>query len=222
MLRPDPVGDLTPMYQFLPQIVLLLFAITVHEYAHAYVADKRGDDTARLMGRLTLNPIAHIDMFGTVLLPMLLIITRSPILFGWAKPVPINPHRLSNMRKDVMLIGLAGPAANFLLAIISSFCLWLARSFGVSEVIMSLLVFFLQINILLAVFNLIPVPPLDGGNVITGLLPAKIAYQYEKLKPYGFFIILFLWWSGLLSSIIGPIVNFLVHWLVSGGIVIHV
>lgn len=203
--------------QLLIELPLLLFSITIHEYFHGFVAEKHGDDTARLMGRLTLNPIAHIDLFGTILLPALAIMTHVP-LFGWAKPVPVNPLRLHNPKRDMMFVGLAGPLANFTVAVVSAFILWLIRSFGTMEFMIPLLKYLLVINIVLAVFNLIPVPPLDGSSILFGLLPQRIAYEYERLAPYGFLIIIFLLMSGLLWSMLGPVVNFLISWLGGGNI----
>jgi len=206
-------------YQLLIELVLLLFSITVHEYFHGLIAYKYGDDTAQSLGRLTFNPIAHIDLFGTVLLPIMAILTNAP-LFGWAKPVPVNPSRLQNPRRDMMFVGLAGPIANFSVAVISSFLLWIIKSFEIFLFMTFLLKYLIFINIILAVFNLIPIPPLDGSNVIAGLLPTNIAIEYQKLTPFGFFIVIFLLMTGILWSILGPIVNFLIHWL--GGSLIYV
>jgi Zn-dependent protease len=198
------------------QFPLLLFSITIHEYCHGLIAERRGDDTARLLGRLTLNPIAHIDLFGTILLPLLAMISGFP-LFGWAKPVPINPLRLYSPRSDMMYIGLAGPAANFSLAVASALILRFIISSGLFVTFVPLFHYLLIINVILAVFNLIPVPPLDGSHILGGLLPRDMAYQYERIKPYGFIIIIFLLYSGILWAVLMPIVRFIIR-LLGGGI----
>ena len=199
---------------FLIQIPVLLFSVILHEVAHGWVADRLGDDTARVMGRLTFNPIPHIDIFGTILLPALAILTGAPV-FGWAKPVPVNPYRLNNPQRDIIWVSLAGPLSNFLLAIVASACMWLLRSViplpatlaaSLYEVFRLVLV----INIILPVFNLFPVPPLDGSKVLMGLLPSDLAYRYSQIEPYGFFIIIIMLSSGIFWRILGPIVNFLI------------
>ena len=199
---------------FLIQIPVLLFSVILHEVAHGWVADRLGDDTARVMGRLTFNPIPHIDIFGTILLPALAILTGAPV-FGWAKPVPVNPYRLNNPQRDIIWVSLAGPLSNFLLAIVASACMWLLRSViplpatlaaSLYEVFRLVLV----INIILPVFNLFPVPPLDGSKVLMGLLPSELAYRYSQIEPYGFFIIIIMLSSGIFWRILGPIVNFLI------------
>ena len=184
---------------------VLLFAVTVHEYAHGWVAERRGDPTARLSGRLTLNPIAHIDPIGTVIFPLLLYITQvhmikveTPLIFGWAKPVPVNFRNLRNPKQDMMAVGLAGPIANIILAILCTLFLRM----GIIEpytFIGKLLVFGIFINLLLAVFNLVPIPPLDGSRTLTGFLPPRWAYNYSKLEPFGFIILIFVvFYLGLL------------------------
>jgi Zn-dependent protease len=196
---------------------ILLFCITIHEFMHGYVADKYGDDTARMMGRLTLNPLAHIDLVGTIILPLLSALTHLP-MFGWAKPVPVNPYRLNNPKKDMIWVGLAGPASNLMLAIFAGICLWLLRTYAPKQILSftyPLFQFLLVINVVLLVFNLIPVPPLDGSRIVSGLLPPELAYKYESITPYGFIIIIFLLSSNILSPILGPVVNFIVQ-LLSG------
>lgn len=174
----------------------VLFAITVHEVAHGWMALKLGDKTALMLGRLTLNPIKHIDMIGTVLLPLLLMFF-SPIIFGWAKPVPVNPNNLKKPRRDMAFVAIAGPIANIIMAFI-----WAAIA-KVGVVLMGHGLQFarpivymgqagITINLILMVLNLIPIPPLDGSRVVAALLPPKLAYQYDRIAPYGFFILLLL------------------------------
>ncbi len=180
----------------------ILIAITFHEVAHGYVAFRLGDPTAKLLGRLTLNPLAHIDLFGTILLPLLMYATMG-FAFGYAKPVPINPMNFRNPRKGMALSAIAGPITNIVLAlasvIILKFILSPLAAFSpdaLKETIVKpcLLIFSASviINIMLAVFNMIPIPPLDGGRVLTGLLPSKQALFFSKIEPFGFIIILVL------------------------------
>ncbi len=191
------------------QYPILLFAITVHEYAHGKAAEHFGDDTARVMGRLTLNPLAHVDIVGTIILPILAIISRIP-LFGWAKPVPVNMYILT--RKQIMMVALAGPLANFFTAGLFSLIYYLLQTQNVNlygaEIIF---IYGVVINIVLAVFNLIPIPPLDGSKVVEGFLPYSVARMYENIfRQYGFFILIFLLYSGILWDLLSPIVAFLI------------
>ena len=188
----------------------LLLALTVHEASHAWAASRLGDPTARLQGRLSLNPLVHIDPIGTVLLPLVAFALNAPII-GWAKPVPVDIRYLKHARRDFMWIALAGPASNVVLAIGASLLLralpLLPESVGSIAVVEPLLQFayrFFFINILLAVFNMIPVPPLDGSNVVAALLPRHLAYQWDQLRPYGIFILYGLMFTGLLGLLIGP------------------
>ena len=183
-------------------IILFFLAVVIHEFAHGWMAYKLGDPTAKYSGRLTLNPIAHIDPVGTIILPLFLIITGSPILFGWAKPIPVNFRGLHNPKKDMIWVGLAGPCANIILAVIISLILKL----GIVFIPFLVLKYFMLLNLVLAVFNLIPIPPLDGSRVVMGLLPPKAAYQYMQLEQFGFIIIVVMLYLGLFQSIIWPIV----------------
>jgi len=210
------------IYRLFVQFPLLLFSITVHEFAHGFVADKRGDSTARLLGRLTLNPLAHVDFFGTIVLPVFAIITGAPV-FGWAKPVPVNPYELYNPKKDMAYVGIAGPISNLLVAVFSGFALRITSSVPVLNFISPVFIFLIYINVLLPVFNLIPVPPLDGSRVVSGLLPSELSYQYEKLTPYGFIIIIFLLMSGFLEIVFRFVVQplaFLIFKYIAGTVVV--
>ena len=198
----------------------VVMAVVLHEVAHGWVADKLGDDTARWMGRLTLNPIKHIDPIGTVLIPIVLLVIGSPFLFGYAKPVPINFRKLGNPKRDMIWVAAAGPATNLLLAIVSTLLLWLAIQLPpaltwVAAPLAMMCQASIIINMVLCIFNLMPLPPLDGGRVAVGLLPGPAAYQLSRLEPYGFLIIVLLLAAGLLQSIIGPLVMGSVNLLLS-------
>jgi Zn-dependent protease len=188
----------------------LLLALSVHEASHAWSASALGDPTARLQGRVTLNPVVHIDPIGTVLLPLVAFAVNAPII-GWAKPVPVNTRYLRHPRRDFMWIALAGPASNIALALLASVVLralpLLAISSGAIDILTPVFTFaqrFLVLNVLLAVFNMIPVPPLDGSNVVAALLPNEAAAHWDRIRPYGIFILYGLMFTGLLWQIIGP------------------
>ena len=173
-------------------IIPVLISISMHEAAHGYVANLLGDDTAKKLGRVTLNPFKHIDRFGTVILPILLIVIKSPFIFGWAKPIPVKFYRLNNPLRDMVFVAIAGPVTNIILALIAASILSTMHNFGLlnNPWFVRTLANFFFINIILAVFNMIPIPPLDGGRVAVGLLPKYLSYQLAKLERYGFFIII--------------------------------
>ncbi|MCF7822265.1 MAG: site-2 protease family protein [Mariprofundaceae bacterium] len=189
----------------------VVLAVVLHEVAHGWVADRLGDNTARFMGRLTLNPIKHIDPFGTVLIPILLIVAGSPFLFGYAKPVPVDFRKLRHPKRDMVWVALAGPLTNLLLALASTLLLALTvnmphSAVWVAEPLALMCQASIIINLVLFIFNLLPLPPLDGGRVAVGLLPAPMAYQLARLEPYGFIIIVGLLLLGVLGAVVGPLV----------------
>lgn len=191
------------------EFVVLLLSLTVHEAAHAWSADVLGDPTARRLGRVSLNPVVHIDPIGTLLFPLIAMITRVPIL-GWAKPVPVNPGNLHpNWARKYMAIAAAGPASNLVLAILGAIGLHLigfgGGSMPATAQVFEFLKALVQINVLLAIFNMIPVPPLDGGNVLSGLLRGQAAHLFNNLRPYGMVILYGLLLSGILWRIVTPI-----------------
>jgi Zn-dependent protease len=192
------------------KLAALLFSVSVHEAAHGYAAHRLGDPTAKDAGRITLNPLAHIDPFGTIVLPLILVLTHSPVLLGWAKPVPFNPAYFRNPIKASMIVGGAGPASNLLLAAVAGAVF---RIFPVGGVVGFFLVQCCVINVILAIFNLIPIPPLDGSRIVMGLLPRHLVPAYLKLERFGFLIIFALLWLGVLNHLIWPIANALLSLL---------
>jgi Zn-dependent protease len=200
--------------------LVLLFSLTVHETAHAWTADRFGDPTARLLGRISLNPAVHIDPIGTIVFPLIALLTNVPVL-GWAKPVPVNITRLrGNWKRKYMLIAAAGPASNLVLAVIAALVLRVLPTATLEptvEAALAPVILFLKVavylNVLLAVFNMVPVPPLDGGNVAAGLLRGPVAEMYDRLRPYGFMILYGLMFTGVLTTIISPPAQFLLYWL---------
>ena len=193
--------------------VVLLFSVILHEVAHGYTALRLGDPTARDAGRLSLNPIKHVDPFGTVLLPLLLHLAQSPILIGWAKPVPVNPLLLREPKKAMMLVSASGPLTNITLAVLFALGLrYLPAS--TAPLFVDLLVFSCYINIILALFNLLPVPPLDGSKLLAGLLPVRLRESYLRLGRYGIFIVLPLVYLALKYGVLTTIVEGIFYFLV--------
>ncbi len=199
----------------------LLLAVILHETAHGWVAEKLGDPTARVMGRITLNPVPHIDPLWTVLIPLLLIVSGSRFIIGGAKPVPVNPLNFRDPRRDMMLVSLSGPATNLALAVICAVLFHMMKQ-GVGDLhsefflkilrpVLSMLYFSVFINVLLAVFNLIPVPPLDGSRILMGLLPHDLSEKMAQLEPYGMIILIILIFSRVLFSVINPIIGLILR-----------
>jgi Zn-dependent protease len=198
-------------------ILPFLMAVVFHEVAHGYVAKRLGDDTASVLGRLTLNPLAHVDPVGTVALPAALLLMGSPFMFGWAKPVPVAFERLHNPRRDMILVAMAGPVTNLVLAAASAAGLaaighmaesgYPSGGFKVAEPLAIMCELSLRLNVVLAVFNLLPIPPLDGGRVAAGLLPHELGESLERIEPYGFFIIMALLFTGALDFILRPLMS---------------
>ncbi|MBI1874812.1 MAG: site-2 protease family protein [Acidobacteria bacterium] len=193
---------------------VLLVSLTFHESAHAWTADRLGDPTARLLGRVSLNPAVHADPIGTVLFPLIAFTTGAPII-GWAKPVPVNISNLRRQRRDFVLVAAAGPASNLVLAVGASLVLHLLEAPGLALLTpaSSFLDSMLHVNILLAVFNMVPIPPLDGGNVLAGLLPRGAAVTFDRLRPFGFLILYGLMLTGMLYVLIAPPYRLLLSWL---------
>ena len=212
--------DLT---QLLTGFIVLVMSLTVHEAAHAWSADRLGDSTARLLGRLSLNPAVHVDPIGTILFPLIAMVTNLPLI-GWAKPVPVNPAQLRpHWRQKFMWIAAAGPASNLVLAVIASVALALiapaeASGDAIAGPLAARMEYLLRtavvVNILLALFNMVPIPPLDGGNVLAGLLTGSMADTYDRLlRPYGFVILYALMLTGILWMVIEPPAAFLLRLL---------
>lgn len=193
--------------EILAFMVILVGSLSVHEAAHAWAADRLGDPTARALGRLSLNPAVHVDPIGTVFFPLLAAMTNLPLI-GWARPVPVDRRYLRAPRRDFALIAAAGPVSNLVLAALGSGAVLALGGLGAvleAGMLGETLVQWVVLNVLLALFNMIPVPPLDGGNVLMGLLPSGAADALERLRPYGFLVIYALMLSGLLSAVLRPV-----------------
>lgn len=215
--------------QIFISFLVLVFSLTVHESAHAWAADRLGDPTARALGRLSLNPLVHVDPIGTVLFPLVGLLTRAPLI-GWAKPVPVATWRFSRPRRDYLMVAAAGPISNLSLAFVAAVALRVLPASALAPDLMTgaaaqsiearlfvplghLVWAALQINLLLAIFNMLPIPPLDGGTVLAGLLPERVAVGFDRLRPYGFVLLYALLLSGGFSLVVGTPYRYLMTWL---------
>jgi Zn-dependent protease len=201
----------------LPSFIILVCSLSFHEAAHAWMANRLGDPTARNLGRLTLNPLAHVDWIGTVLFPLVAMSTGAPLI-GWAKPVPVDFRYLRSPRRDFALVAVAGPVSNLVLAVLLAVVRALIVSTrplpgGTADMASEILVSAVLLNVLLAVFNMIPVPPLDGSNVAIGLLPPEAGRLFMAMRPWGFIILYALMLTGVLWEIIRPVQNLVLVWL---------
>ena len=200
--------------------IVLLFSLTVHEMAHAWSADRLGDPTARLLGRVSLNPLVHADPIGTILFPLIALVSGAPLI-GWAKPVPVNTRQLGQPRRDYVLVAAAGPASNLVIAIVAATVLAvlpisphvITDVVNVSAPVATILSQLIRLNVLLAVFNMIPIPPLDGGNVLAGILPRPAAAIFNQLRPYGFLLLYALILTHGFEMIVLPPYRFILSWL---------
>ena len=207
------------LVQVLIAFLVLVFSLTVHESAHAWTAGRLGDPTGRRLGRVSLNPAAHVDPVGTLLFPLLAMITHLPII-GWARPVPVDARYLRNPRRDFLFIAAAGPLSNLALAVVAAAALRAVPAgpeaigrMAVTAPLALVASVGLQINLLLAIFNMIPVPPLDGSSVVAGLVPERVAAGLDRLRPYGFLVLYGLMLTGALGYLVGPPFNWMLSWL---------
>ncbi len=210
------MGSFSERVQMLSiQLVPFIMAVVFHEYAHGWIANRWGDDTAKKQGRLTLNPIPHMDPIGTLLFPIINMLSGMNLLFGWAKPVPINPSRFRKYRAGLFWVSIAGPGMNFLLACLSGLAFgsiraWVPRDFYLYEPLIAMAYVSVSLNYALGIFNLLPLPPLDGSKIIEAFLPLRLAQKYESITQYSFFILLALLMSGAFSILSYPI-HFMTH-----------
>lgn len=207
--------------QLFISLLVLVFSLTVHESAHAWAADRLGDPTARLQGRVSLNPAVHVDPVGTLLFPILGMVTGAPLL-GWAKPVPVDIWRFEKPRRDYLMVAAAGPLSNLALAVVAALAVRLALGFddgtagggpGLIAPLTSLAWTALQVNVLLAIFNMLPIPPLDGSTVLAGVLPERFAAGLDRIRPYGFLLLYALLFSGGFSLVVGTPYRYVMSWL---------
>jgi len=207
--------DLSLVQKISIWVVPVLLGITVHEVAHGWIARKLGDNTAFMLGRLTLNPLKHVDPVGTILIPGMLLLLQAGFIFGYAKPVPINWKNLRQPKRDMALVAVAGPVANLLMAVGWALLLRLGLLLGDNGLALVYMgVAGITINAILMVLNLLPLPPLDGGRVLTGLLPGPWAYKFSRIEPYGFFILIGLLVTGILGLVLWPLISFFMSMMV--------
>lgn len=199
-------------------VIPFLLAITVHEVAHGYAAYRKGDYTAKMLGRLTMNPVRHLDPLGSVLVPLILAFSGAGVIFGWAKPVPVNAFNFKNPRKDMVVVSLAGPLSNFILAaamaLVLRILLWFPgpgalMGSPVGQPVVSILVLGIKVSIYLGVFNLLPIHPLDGSHILEGLLPPEQSRAYSRLSQYGAIFLIILLFTGVVSAITYPVYAFI-------------
>ncbi len=217
--------ELTLIQKVVVVVIPVLLAITVHEAAHGWMAARLGDQTAKMLGRVTLNPLPHIDPFGTVILPLLMFLF-APIIFGWAKPVPVDWRNFKNPKKDMGLVALAGPGSNLIMAVIWAIITKIGGLLtpvveGIAVPLMLMGAAGVLINSVLMALNIMPIPPLDGGRVLNALLPPKQSMQYSKIEPFGLYIVIGLLISGILWGVLWPIVGFTIDILPASEIVIR-
>ena len=205
--------------QIFISFLVLVFSLTVHESAHAWTADRLGDPTARALGRISLNPLVHADPIGTLLFPLLGLLTHAPII-GWAKPVPVATWRFRHPRRDYLLVAAAGPMSNLSMALVAAAALRLlpaapqAAGVRILEPLTAIVFAVLVVNLLLAIFNMLPIPPLDGGTVLAGLLPERFAAGFDRVRPYGFLLLYALMFSGGFSVVVGIPYRYMLSWLI--------
>ena len=211
--------QVSTVQQIAAWVMPVLLAITVHETAHGWVARRFGDKTAQMLGRLTLNPIKHIDLVGTILVPAVMLLLPGGFVFGWAKPVPVDWRNFKHPKQDMAWVAVAGPASNLLMALAWALAARVALGMSTDNWIALPLLFMgvagIFINTILMVLNLLPLPPLDGGRVVTGLLPAPYAYQFARIEPYGFFILVALLVTGVLGIVMWPVVQLFLQLMAS-------
>jgi len=193
-------------------LLIVFFSVICHEIAHGYVAYRMGDPTAWQSGRLTFNPLPHIDLFGTIILPLFLLLSGSRFLFAWAKPVPVNPAYFRNPRQGMMLVAISGPATNLVLALLLTLLLHLAGSM-MPVILMHSIAIAALINVVLMVFNLLPVPPLDGSRIVARFLRGRALWNYMRIEPYGMFIVFGLLFLGVISQLLTPVLTIAVRML---------